>query len=77
MSDKMRVLAYMEEHGSITPLEALNAFGCMRLGARIWDLRHEGYEIATGMVLDKDRNGEPMRYARYFLKGEISCTSAR
>ena len=54
MSDKLRALAYMEEHGSITPMEALDSFGCYRLGARIWDLRHDGYDIETEMVTDID-----------------------
>jgi hypothetical protein len=26
-------------------LDALQKFGCFRLGARIWDLRHEGFKI--------------------------------
>ena len=70
MSDKARVLQHLRERGSITPLEALSEFGCMRLGARIWDLRHEGYDIVTDTVVAKDCNGERMSYARYVLKGE-------
>ena len=68
MSDKARVLHHLREHGSITPLEALHEFGCMRLGARIWDLRHEGYDIVTDTVVAKDKNGERMSYARYVLR---------
>ena len=40
-------LEYLKEYGSITPLEALNAFNCMRLGARIADLRKAGWHIRT------------------------------
>lgn len=29
----------------LTPLDALNRFGCFRLTARIWDLRDEGMNI--------------------------------
>ena len=68
MSDKARVLQLLRERGSITPLEALHEFGCMRLGARIWDLRHEGYDIVTDTVVAKDKNGERMSYARYVLR---------
>lgn len=32
---------------ALTPLDALNRFGCFRLGARIWDLRDEGMSIRT------------------------------
>ena len=73
MSDKLRALAYMEEHGSITPMEALDSFGCYRLGARIWDLRRDGYDITTEIVVDVDRHGEPMRYAKYTLRGEVKA----
>lgn len=36
-----QILEYMQEGNSITPLEALRKFGCLRLGARIWDIRHK------------------------------------
>lgn len=45
----------------ITPIDALNRFGCMRLGARIWDLRNEGLPIETAFS-----SGEK-RYAIYFI----------
>lgn len=32
---------------TITPLDALNRFGCFRLGARIWDLRNAGMNIVN------------------------------
>ena len=70
MTDKVRVLDYLKAHGSITPLEALNELGCYRLGARIWDLRHDGHTIITEMEHGVDRHGEPMRYARYTLRRE-------
>lgn len=37
----------------ITPLDALKAFGCLRLGARIWDLQQSphGLLIKKEMVL--------------------------
>lgn len=38
---------YLERGFSITSLEALQMFGCMRLASRICDLRERGYEINT------------------------------
>ena len=67
MSDKDRLLAWLKSGRTITPLEAMNELGCYRLGARIWDLRREGYTIITTMVETKDRNGERCRFARYRL----------
>jgi hypothetical protein len=47
-SDK--ILAHLRSGKSITPLEALNLFGCFRLGARIYDLKKAGHNIVTEMV---------------------------
>ena len=57
-------LRYLMEYGSITPLEALEAFGCFRLSAVIYDLRHEGYPIQTHI------NEGKKKYAIYELIDE-------
>ena len=67
-SQAMKILRYMEEFGSITPVDALREFGCMRLGARIWDLKNKyGYIIRTEIEAAVNRFGETIRYARYYL----------
>lgn len=58
-----RIRAYLERGASLTPLKALRLFGCLRLGARILDLRMAGLDIRTAMV---NVNGK--RVARYFIK---------
>ena len=45
-----QIKAYLSKGKSITPLDALNKFGCFRLSARISDLREEGLKIATKYV---------------------------
>lgn len=62
-----RILRYLDDYGSITQLEALQEFGCMRLASRISDLRNAGYGIATAWEESKNRYGETTRYARYTL----------
>ena len=52
---------------SITPLEALEHFGCLRLGARIADLKKQGLKIENDNPVD-ERTGK--RYASYKLKTE-------
>ena len=43
-----QILQYMREHPEgITPITALEEFGCFRLGARIYDLRAEGHQITA------------------------------
>ena len=68
MTQTQRILKHLETVGSITPREALDLFGCMRLGARIWDLKRAGYPIIKTMECRKNRNGERVTYARYTLK---------
>lgn len=67
---KIRVLKYMKEFGSITPLDALRDLGIMRLGARIFELKDMNYKINTEMVTVLNRWGEPTRVARYRLEEE-------
>lgn len=44
----------------LTPMQALKKWGCMRLGARIYDLRKEGMNISTKLIT---RNGKT--FAQY------------
>ncbi len=63
-----RVLKYMQDFDTINPLQALGDLGVMRLGARIWDLRHQGHHISRRMVTGKNRYGEAVSYAEYRLE---------
>ena len=49
-TQKEAILRHLQSGKTITPLEALNLYGCFRLGARIWDLRDEGYVIRSENV---------------------------
>lgn len=62
------ILNHLKLYGSITPIEALRDYGCMRLAARVSDLRREGYPIAATMETGINRNGAPVRYTRYTLE---------
>ena len=42
-----KVLAYLEEHGSITVMEAFIELHITRLSARVYDLRARGHVIAS------------------------------
>lgn len=65
-----KILTYLQEFGSITPLDAIREFSCLRLGARIWDLRHRGYSIRMDFDSAKNKYGDTVRYARYTLVKE-------
>lgn len=68
-NQREKILQYIEENGSITPLDALREFGCMRLASRVSELKRDGFPISVKMETSKNRNGETVRYARYTLKG--------
>ena len=59
------VLRHLQEHGSITSLEAIELFGATRLSAIIFNLRRAGYDISTETVGTKDRYGHAVNYAKY------------
>jgi len=62
MSQTAAILSHLRR-APITPLQALDKYGCLRLAARIADLRERGHNIETVMV----DHGEK-RFARYSLK---------
>ena len=70
MTQQERILNFMREHKTITPKQAMQELGCMRLGARIWDLKHAGNLILTEREQAENRYGEMTTYARYRLVKE-------
>lgn len=62
-----KVLEYMRQFGSITQLEALADIGCMRLASRISDLRHQGIAIGRRTRYGKNRYGDDVTFAEYYL----------
>lgn len=49
-SQASRIASYMMQGNKITPLEALNLFGSLRLSAIIFVLRERGYKIQVERV---------------------------
>lgn len=63
------ILDYIAEFGSITPLEAIQDLGIMRLASRISDLKRKGYNIISENVTIKNRYGEKCSIKRYSIGG--------
>ena len=67
-SQNEMILKYLQTHRTgITPLQALNKFGCFRLSGRIFDLREQGYKIITNMVEITTSDGDTKSVAQYRL----------
>lgn len=61
-SQAAAILAYLRAGNTISSLEALDMFGCYRMGARIAELRAAGHHIETSII---KRHGK--RWAKYRL----------
>ena len=61
-SAMQKLKKWLESGRAITPLQALEKFKIMRLGARIYDFRKEGMNITTTI---ERKNGK--RFAKYRL----------
>ena len=52
MNQTATILDHLLSGKTITPIDALNEFGCFRLAARIGELRKMGHDITTTKVTD-------------------------
>lgn len=58
MTQKKIVLQHLKRFCSIEPLTALREYGIYRLGARVADLRSEGYHIITETKASVNRQAD-------------------
>lgn len=61
-TQKEQIKNYLISKKSITPIQALNKFGCFRLAAVIYKLKNEGLKIQTEMIYNKKQ-----QFAKYIL----------
>jgi len=65
-SQNQKILNYLKQGKTITPIQALNLFGCFRLAARISDLRKGGHTIYTNTITKDNKS-----FAGYKYGGKI------
>lgn len=66
MTQNEMILNHLKMFGNITPMTAIEEYGCMRLAARISDLKERGHNIRTKMISRKNRFGKTVSFAEYF-----------
>ncbi len=64
-----RILAFIESHGSITPMDAFSELGITKLSTRIGEMIESGISIEKHREKGRNRFGEKVNYMRY-TKGE-------
>jgi hypothetical protein len=67
MTQKQRLLSYLEQGNKINPLKAWQELGIYRLASRICDLRKEGNEVKDEWLEVPNRYGEFVRVKQYYL----------
>ena len=67
LSQKKRILRFLESGHTLTPLDALQYFGTMKLGTRISELISEGYDIKKKMVTVFTVGGKTARVMSYSI----------
>ena len=71
-TQKNRIINYIREYGSISSLEAYQELGITQLGARIDQLKKDGYKFKTEWETGKNRYGEKVNFKRYYLADIIA-----
>jgi hypothetical protein len=67
ITQKDRIINYIRQFGSISSWEAYSDLGITQLGARIDQLKKEGFEFKTEWESNTNRFGEKTDYKRYYL----------
>lgn len=65
MTQRERILKYIEDFGSISSMEAFTELGITRLASRIHELSRSGVPIKKEMASAKNRYGEDVHFMRY------------
>ena len=68
MTQAERIIQYINEFGSISPLEAFRDLGITKLATRISEMSAEGIVFIKKYEESKNRFGEKVHYMRYSLK---------
>ena len=61
------IIDYIDEFGSITPMQAFSDLGITKLATRISEMRKDGWKFKIEMVSTKNRYGKSVSYAKYSL----------
>lgn len=72
INQRQKIINYIREFGSITSLDAYKDLGITQLGARVKELKEEGYIFKTEWESSTNRFGEKTDYKRYYLADMIA-----
>ena len=67
MTQQQRILQYMRDFGSLSPMEAFRDLGITKLATRISEMTRSGQAVTRQMEISHNRYGDTVRYMRYRL----------
>lgn len=70
MTQREQIINYINEFGSITPMEAFADLGITKLATRVSEMRADGIKFDIKMLKSKNRFGKTVRFAEYRLRKE-------
>lgn len=65
MTQHEAILKYLDDYGSITPMQAFEDLGITKLATRISELKKRGYSFDTSYVKRTNRYNKPVSYCKY------------
>ena len=72
LTQRQLILNYIEDFGSITPMEAFSDLGITKLATRISEMRKDGMQFKIDSVKSTNRYGKTVHFSKYsFPKEEI------
>ena len=73
MTQQEQILKYIDEHGSITPMEAFRKLGITKLATVVsYARRKKGVPFVINKETTVNRYGHTVTYARYSLKEDAN-----
>ncbi len=67
ITQREKVIDYITRYGSITSWEAYIELGITQLGARIFELKREGYKFNDEFVSRLNRDKQPVLFKKYYF----------
>ena len=68
MKQSERIINYINEFGSITPMQAFQDLGITKLATRVSEMKRDGIEFDQEMVTSRNRYGEKVSFMKYSLR---------
>lgn len=65
MNQHERIRKYLDDFGSISPMEAFRDLGITKLATRISEMTRNGESFSKRMESSKNRYGETVHFMRY------------